>query len=312
MQLDEIIKYENENTFVDFKKTQYSRNEDLIKDIMAMANADSDVLTRYIIVGVKLYPGGDRDYHAIPEHEFKDDADYQQIIRQYIEPEIKFSYFPYHFEENRLGIIKIYAGQSRPYLLKRQLGNLNPGDGYIRRGSQQARLIREDLEVIYEDRYRKQREQEIKNSYLHLLRHEYRNNKDLLWIMNSYITEGRILKEIWEAAGEISNHFVFEAWDSLMRSGLIASLAFGEMDTYRYAVKTVRDAIRSVRTAKANWLRLWDWDKVGQGENVKMISQPIPKSVTLQQSIHNCREAIKIAQNALDSAIQLLESTHQI
>ncbi|WP_238357996.1 hypothetical protein [Cohnella zeiphila] len=66
--------------------------------------------------------------------------------------------------------------------------------------------------------------------------------------MDSYIKEGPIIEEIWATAGEISDHFVFEAWDTLMRSGHIASLEFKEMEIYRYAVKTVREAVFAVRS----------------------------------------------------------------
>ncbi|MFP3632069.1 hypothetical protein SB776_36290, partial [Burkholderia sp. SIMBA_045] len=78
--------------------------------------------------------------------------------------------------------------------------------------------------------------------------------------MDIFVSEGPIIKELWATAGEISNHFVFEAWDSLMRSGIIASLEFEEMETYRYAIKAMRDAIYYVREASANWMRILAWD----------------------------------------------------
>ena len=48
--LDELVRYENENTDLDFKGTQYMKkqHEALIKDIMSMANADTEN-DRYII-----------------------------------------------------------------------------------------------------------------------------------------------------------------------------------------------------------------------------------------------------------------------
>ena len=58
---DDLIKYENENTCLDFKAIQYEKSqyEELIKDIMSMANADVEN-DRYIIIGVKHKPSGDR------------------------------------------------------------------------------------------------------------------------------------------------------------------------------------------------------------------------------------------------------------
>ncbi len=42
-ELNDLIRFENENTSLDFKAVQYSKafHEALIKDIMAMANANS-------------------------------------------------------------------------------------------------------------------------------------------------------------------------------------------------------------------------------------------------------------------------------
>ncbi|BFH65383.1 hypothetical protein PAJ34TS1_59750 [Paenibacillus azoreducens] len=42
MELLNIVRYENENTFVDFKRSQYQNNESFLKDIMAMANTNTD------------------------------------------------------------------------------------------------------------------------------------------------------------------------------------------------------------------------------------------------------------------------------
>lgn len=51
---------------------------------MAMANANTDINKRYIIIGVKHLPNEDRNFFGIPKNEFKDDADYQDLVRQNI------------------------------------------------------------------------------------------------------------------------------------------------------------------------------------------------------------------------------------
>ncbi|MFI8715387.1 helix-turn-helix domain-containing protein [Brevibacillus brevis] len=173
MDLFEIIRYENENIYVDFKRSQYQNNEDFLKDIMAMANANTDVSKRYIIIGVKHSPGGSREYFSIPTEEFKDDAIYQDLVRNNIEPEIKFIYRPVEFEGHLLGVFEISECENRPYVMKKKFGTLEQGACYIRRGSQQGRAVRTDLEIMYEERYKKQRERDIKHSYLHLLKREF-------------------------------------------------------------------------------------------------------------------------------------------
>ncbi|QYR21135.1 hypothetical protein KZ483_26075 [Paenibacillus sp. sptzw28] len=80
MNIQEIIEYENESTYVDFKKFQYHNNEDFLKDIMSMSNADIDINKRYIIIGIKHLPDGRKEFDPIEGKEFKDDSDYQELV----------------------------------------------------------------------------------------------------------------------------------------------------------------------------------------------------------------------------------------
>jgi hypothetical protein len=64
IELDDLIKFENESTSVDFKAKQYERNEDLLKDLIAMANANV-AGDRHIIIGAKHLPDGTRKFWSI-------------------------------------------------------------------------------------------------------------------------------------------------------------------------------------------------------------------------------------------------------
>lgn len=314
MDILEIIRYENENTYVDFKRSQYHNNEDFLKDIMAMVNSNTDVSKRYIIIGVKHSPSGNREFCSIPREEFRDDAVYQDLVRNNIEPEIKFIYKPVEFEGQLLGVFEISECENRPYVMKKKFGTLEQGTCYIRRGSQQGRAVRADLEVMYEERYKKQREKDIKHSYLHLLKREFENNKALLHHMRLFSSGGPIIAELWSPAAEITNHFIFEAWDSLMRSGIIASLEFEEMETYRQAIKEIRDAVFYVRKAQSNWVRVLTGDKpiYSPRTETSELKQVIPPDVILQQDVKECEKAIKDALEASERAIRLVESNHGI
>ncbi len=103
-----LIKYERESTRLDFKREQYKKekNKNLIKDIMSMANAPIDG-KKYIVVGVKDKTDGEKEYHAIQKEEFIDQATYEQVIRENIEPSIEFSYSPLEVGGSLLGIFEI-------------------------------------------------------------------------------------------------------------------------------------------------------------------------------------------------------------
>lgn len=153
---DDLIKYENENTSLDFKAIQYEKGqyEKLIKDIMSMANADVEN-DRYIIIGVKHKPSGDRKMLNIKKEEFIDSAIYQQIIRENIEPDIKLDYFPYEHEGNLLGIFKISNCFNQAYMMKKDFGKLKKGDSFIRKGTNVSRMMRRDYDAIYEKKLKK-------------------------------------------------------------------------------------------------------------------------------------------------------------
>lgn len=147
--LEFLIQHEREGTKLDFKREQYRKGKykDLIKDIMAMANAPVEG-KRYIVTGVKDLPNGTKEYFTIPSNEFVDQATYQQILRENVEPSIDFSYYPVEVEGNLVGVFEIDNCNNPPYMMKKDFNGLNKGDCYVRKGSQQEKMTRRDLDEI--------------------------------------------------------------------------------------------------------------------------------------------------------------------
>ena len=147
-----LVNYEREGTKLDFKKEQYQKEKyhDLIKDIMSMANSPVDG-KKYIIVGVKDKPDGTKEYYSVPKDEFIDQATYQQVIRENVEPTIDFSYYPLEMEGITLGVFEIDNCINPPYMMKKDYkGLLKKGECFVRKGSQQERMTRRDLDEIYQ------------------------------------------------------------------------------------------------------------------------------------------------------------------
>ncbi len=154
-ELEDIIKYENECTEIEFKSVQYEKSqyEKLLKDLISLANSRSKN-DKYIIVGVKHYPDGKRDLNGIND-KFIDEATYQQLVHENIEPDLGFSYLPFKFEGKQYGIFKIVDCLDPPYMMKKSKGNLKKGNSFIRKGSHQTMLTRKDLDLILEDKLEK-------------------------------------------------------------------------------------------------------------------------------------------------------------
>lgn len=151
---DDIIKYENEHTGLDFKAIQYKKEKypELLKDIVAMANADMQG-GRLIIVGVKHKPNGEKEFLPIKEDEFIDASTYQQLIHENVEPELSISYEPYNYNGKLLGVLKIQGCTEQPYMIKKDYAKLKRGECFIRKGTIQMSVTRIDLERIYSKRY---------------------------------------------------------------------------------------------------------------------------------------------------------------
>lgn len=152
----DLVKYENENISLDFKAIQYEKekHEDLIKDIMSMANADVEN-DRHIIIGVKHKPSGDKEIFNIEERDFKDPAHYQQIITENIEGDIKLDYFSFEYKGKLLGILRVYGCCDQPYLMKKDFRELKKGDSFIRKGTHVSRMTRRDFDRIYQEKMKR-------------------------------------------------------------------------------------------------------------------------------------------------------------
>lgn len=155
-ELLDLILYENENTRLDFKRDEYKKDDyvSLLKDVLSMANAFS-AQERFIIIGLKPKSIEDRGLKGI-NGDLTDAATFQQLVHENIEPELSIDYFSLFIEETQLGIIKISNCINPPYLMKKDYGNgkqkLFKGEGFIRKGTHQTRLVRTDFDKYMQNK----------------------------------------------------------------------------------------------------------------------------------------------------------------
>ncbi|MBJ6143682.1 helix-turn-helix domain-containing protein [Hymenobacter sp. BT559] len=159
MDLRELIEYENENTNLDFKKVPYRKEMfgELLKDLIAMANADTRG-DRFIIIGVKHYPDGRRDILGIDN--FIDDAIYQKLVNDNIEPELRFEYSAFDFDDKKLAYFRIYSCVDQPYMMKKDYSvkdndTIQRGESFVRKGSFKTRLLRRDIDRMFANKLEK-------------------------------------------------------------------------------------------------------------------------------------------------------------
>lgn len=157
MDIKDIIEFENESTCVDFKSTEYRKASfvPFLKDVISMANANTKD-DKFIIIGMKPNADGDRGITGIDSKEFTDAATYQQLVFENIEPELGIEYFPYKHDDKTLGVFRIFNCTNKPYLMKKPYNSekgktLERGDGFIRTGTTQRKLMRSDYDLFYKN-----------------------------------------------------------------------------------------------------------------------------------------------------------------
>lgn len=142
--------------YLDFKSDIYdfknqNQKENFITDIISFANAHSPI-DKYIIIGVKLLRDGSRTYRCIDMEKVQDGADYQSLITNNIEPTITIDFDIIEHDNNKFGVFKISKdNRDRPYCLSKQFGSLKKGYLRIRKGQQNAEVIRRDYDLFYRD-----------------------------------------------------------------------------------------------------------------------------------------------------------------
>jgi hypothetical protein len=151
----DLIKYHQENEYLDFKKEEYTRanRHELIMDVLAFANAAYEG-SRFIIIGVK------KDVQETLVYNIEnptDSASIQQLIHTNITPELDVSYYPYTYDDKNLMVLEIKNPCQKPYFPNKKIeiqGKtvLKEGSSLIRKGSYKCELKRSDLEDIYLDR----------------------------------------------------------------------------------------------------------------------------------------------------------------
>jgi len=141
MFLMEELLNEEEGTTLDFKRDQYAfekasddQKSELLKDILAFANAwrRSDA---YILVGVEDVKGGRGKVVGATQH--FDDGAIQQFVNAKTNHPVTFSYEVFSFEGAQVGVFHIPI-QERPVFLKSNFGKVKKHEVYLRRGSSTA------------------------------------------------------------------------------------------------------------------------------------------------------------------------------
>jgi hypothetical protein len=154
--LDEL-RFRGEGTTVDFKAKQYmiarpapadheglssadlaklfkNKKSELLKDILAMANAwrDGDA---HIVLGFKENPPGPPAVIGLDPDQYFDDGQFQEFIKSHVNKPLRFQYRVCEYQGVAIGLITIPKQTPRPFYSTDDFGVVTAGAVYVRRGS---------------------------------------------------------------------------------------------------------------------------------------------------------------------------------
>ncbi|MEM1174912.1 MAG: ATP-binding protein [Pseudomonadota bacterium] len=128
--------------------------EDLLRDVLAMANASVDG-HRYLVNGVDEDATGRRQLRDVPEADFTRSPSYLTLVAEYIEPAVRIKYYPVDVHGKRIGVFEIGDCADKPYMMRSDYSKtLRRGDAYARVGSSSVKLGRNQLKRMFEAQFR--------------------------------------------------------------------------------------------------------------------------------------------------------------
>lgn len=137
------------------------------------------------------------------------------------------------------------------------------------------------------------------DGYLRHLHDELDYNRKLLDEMRSRYLEGLSVASLWAPASTTVGYLRFQAWDSLVRQGIIALVRAQQQGLLWQADRETREVARAVETAAADWSRRMDErDRVGEEADVAFAKLHAAK----ERAFREVRQKVDAAIETLDQA----------
>ena len=154
--LDELIRLETASSGVAFRERAYAalERQGLLRDLIAMANASVGG-PRVIFMGVRDVLGGRRKFVGVTEDAVAEARElYQSLAARFVEPPIGVRIQTIEVDGVTVAALLIDQCDDPPYLLKKNVSNtMRIGNGWIRKGTECARLTRIDIQRMFEAKF---------------------------------------------------------------------------------------------------------------------------------------------------------------
>ncbi len=147
-----------------------------------------------------------------------------------------------------------------------------------------------------------------KDAYLRHLQSEFERNRGLLHRIKKYVGPGPTIENLWGPAKVLASSLQTDAFDALIKAGVLPALSKEDQRLFNIANRTVRDARLSVEETAANWLRIREWEEHDQESNNP---QPASLKLAFSHMLPEVTGRIEHAIEMLDKALDSLETTNK-
>ena len=291
---DEVM----ESEFIEYKRAfdfDTKGKVEFLNDLTAMANASGGD----ILFGIEDCEGKPKITGLRIENVDDLKQKIENIIRDTVNPQFKYKIKPIKTTaDTYLFLIRIFESTNAPHMvMSRECGF------YKRNQSGKHKMSVDELRECFMTSAGYSKE-----AYLFHLKDELEYNKELMNSLSSYIVHNPPIKSAFEAANTGSLHFRLEAWNALVRAGILSLLTFEQQKTFQEADKTIRDTARLIQMVNADWKRNLEFDEWAA-------TLDMPQRAPLQEVYDNkkmyLKDLINNGMRYIDNAIESFANKQQ-
>ncbi|QOX63887.1 ATP-binding protein [Anoxybacterium hadale] len=281
---DEVVESKTLEYKREFNFDTRSARVEFLYDLTAMANSGGGD----IIFGIEDCDGKPRIIGLPIDSLDTLKLKIESILRDCVTPRLKYEIKPIKTKNDRyIIIIRICEGTNVPHMV------LPGGSGFYKRNhsGKQPMSIDELRECFMTSAgYSKE-------AYLFHLKDELEYNKEVMDDLKKYLFENPPIKSAFEAVNAGTLHFRLEAWNAIVRAGILPFLTYEQQSSFQAVDKSIRNAARLIQMVDEEWKRIvefHDWD----------ISHKNPQPAPLKEECKNKRWYLN---ELIDNGIRSIE-----
>lgn len=143
-----------------------------------------------------------------------------------------------------------------------------------------------------------------KSAYITNLLMEFKHNREIMYKIKSFVGEGPDIDNLWSPAEVNAISLITEAWNELIKSGILPMIDIKDRTLLQITNRTVHDVKRKIQEISANWKRVEEWHKIDIQKGNQLLTQ---RMLYKDKALREATEYIDYSINSLDEAINILK-----